>query len=153
MDMEVEEMVRKSLLVCALLLTMAGTSAVFAQSPEPHLMKFSINVPYKLRMGDYILPAGKYVMIQVLKDDVNLYSLHPVDLTHGPIAMVRTTRVRNNGSINPTPETSEMLIRINEDSSGNAIPVIRGWTIAGDDGWQIISVTPKKHSPLVRASY
>ncbi|HZS45132.1 MAG TPA: hypothetical protein VFC63_08525 [Blastocatellia bacterium] len=144
-------MIRKSLILGTLLLGMVG-SVVFAQSPTPRLMHFSINVPYKLRMGDYMLPAGKYDIIQAFKDDANLYYLHPVDLTHAPIAVIRTARIRNNGSINPTPESSEMLVRMREDTSGNAIPVIRGWTFPGEDGWQIISVTPKKNSPLVRVS-
>jgi hypothetical protein len=141
-------MLKKAGLIGVLLMAVVGTS-VFAQTPSPRIVHYSINVPYKLRMGDYMLPAGNYVLEQVMQSDPNLYYLHPMNLTHGPIAAIRTTRISYNGRIHQ-PEGTKILIKEDNESSGDSLPVLKGFVLGGEDGFEVISVTPGKNSSLVR---
>ncbi len=141
-------MLRKASLIGVLLVAMVGIS-VFAQSPVPRIVHYGINVEYKMRMGDYMLPAGNYVLIQAMQSDPNLYYLHPVNLTHAPIAVVRTAHISYSGQMHQ-PESTKVLVDYDEESSSKTIPVFKGWTLPGEDKWEIISVTPSKHSSLVR---
>jgi len=144
-------MLRKAGLIGVLLIAMVGTG-VFAQSAVPRIVHYGINVQYKMRVGDYMLPPGNYVLSQVFQSDPNLYYLHPVNLTHEPIAAIRTARVSFNGRIHQ-PGGTQIWVDNDEESSSNSIPVLKGWAMGGEDGWEIISVTPSKHSTLVRISY
>jgi hypothetical protein len=117
-----------------------------AQSPDKRV-NFSINAPFALRMGDYVLPPGNYVMRQVLQNDLNLFALYPENLTNEPVAMIRTTRIDYQGS--NYPEDTKIFIEMDEQSP-NYYPVIQGWTIPGMDGWEVISVVEKKTGFLNR---
>ena len=143
-------MLRKASLIGVLLVAMVGTS-VFAQSAVPRIVHYGINVDYKMRVGDYMLPAGNYVLSQVFQSDPNLYYLHPMNLTHAPIAAIRTARISYNGRIHQ-PGGTQFLIENDEESSAGTIPVLKGWVLGGEDGFEIISVTPSKHSTMVRVS-
>ena len=70
---------------------------------------------------------------------------------HSPIAMIHTVRI---DYLNvDVPEKTAMHWRIDEFGSGSD-PVITGWDIPGMDGWQIVSVVPKKgRNPLTRVPY
>jgi len=127
----------------------AMMATAFAQGPIQKRIDFSINVPFALRMGDYILPAGKYVLYQISQNDLNLFALHPVDRTHSPIAMIRTTRIIYQGT--DYPEKTELIINIDESSRDNHL-VLEGWNIPGMDGWEIIGVVEKKRGLLARAN-
>src|SRR5580765_7623462 len=82
------DMLRKASLIGVLLAAMLGSS-VFAQTPVPRIVHYGVNVQYKMRVGDYMLPAGNYVLSQVMQSDPNLYYLHSVNLSREPIAILR----------------------------------------------------------------
>jgi hypothetical protein len=130
---------KKSILAALAVLTLVSSFAL-AQGPTQRRVNYTINVAYKLRMGDYMLSPGRYVLYQVSMADPNQFALYAEDMTHSPVAMIRTTRIEYNAT--NYPSKTRMLLDM--DESGNtADPVIRGWTIPGEDGWRIISVVSK----------
>lgn len=133
-----------------LVLAIAGAGAVFAQGPLHKQVYYTINVPYALRKANYMLPPGKYILYQINGNDLNLFALYQGDMMHSPIAMVRTTRIGYQAT--GYPEETRILMGIDE-SSADAHPVIRGWNIPGDDGWEIIGVVPKNPRVLSAARY
>ena len=138
--------IKKSALA-ALAVMMLVTSLTFAQGPVQKRVNYTINVPYSLKMGDYMLSPGRYVLYQVSFYDPNTFALYPNDMTHSPVAMIRTTRIEYNTTNYP----SKTRILLETDESGDlAEPVIRGWTIPGEDGWQILSVVSKNDHYLTR---
>ncbi len=136
---------RFSLLMPGLVIAFAITT--YAQGPMLKQVNFSINTPYALQVGEYLLPAGNYVLHQVLQNDPNLFALHPQDLSKEPIAMIRTVRV----SFPPAslPEDTKIFVEIDEGTP-NAHPVVQGWTIPGSDGWEVIGVVEKKKGLLTK---
>lgn len=98
-------------------------------------------------MGDYLLPPGQYVLYQINQHAPNLFALYQNDLTHSPVAVIRTTRIEYQGS--RYPGKTKMLLDIDEASS-DLHPVIQGWNIPGEDGWAIISVVAKEHGVMTR---
>ena len=118
-----------------------------AQGPIIKRLNFDINVPYQLRMTDYVLPEGHYILKQVDQNDINLFWLYKDNMMHSPIAVVRTVRTPTWGS--NVPGKTELMLKINE-SGDEAMPIVRGFTIPGEDPFQIISVVPKNSSVLVR---
>ena len=133
--------------IAAVLMIAAWSSLALAQGPIHKRVNYSINVSHALRMGDYILPAGKYVLYQPNQNDVNLFALYNMDLRRSPIAMIRTTRVDYHA--NDYPDDTRLMLSMDETSSDNH-PVLRGWTIPGMDGWEIISVVAKDNNVLTR---
>jgi hypothetical protein len=133
--------------IAAVLMIAAMSSLAVAQGPLHKRVNYSINVSYALRMGDYILPAGRYVLYQPNQNDVNLFALYHTDLTRSPIAMIRTARIEYNTG--DYPEDTRLLVEMDESSTDNH-PVLRGWTIPGMDGWEIISVVAKNNRVLTR---
>jgi hypothetical protein len=138
--------IRKSALAAVLMIA-AVAASVFAQGPIQKRVNYSINVSHALRMGDYMLPAGKYVLFQVDQNDLNLFALYQNDMTRSPIAMIRTTRIEYLPG--DTPSHTKMMLDIDE-SSADVHPVLRGWNIPGMDGWEIISVVSKSNGILTR---
>lgn len=112
-------------------------SFAFAQGPIHKRVNYTINVAHALRMGDYLVPPGQYVLYQSNANDPELFALYREDMTHSPIAMIRTIRIDYQGS--KYPSKTKMLLDIDESSS-ELHPVVKGWTIPGEDGWEIISV-------------
>lgn len=139
-------MIRKSALLAVMVFT-AMASVVFAQGPINKRINYTINVSHALRMGDYLLPPGRYVLYQVNQNDLNLFALYQDEMTHSPIAMIRTARIEYHAT--QYPEHTKMILDINE-TSGDAHPVLEGWNIPGEDGWEIISVVSKKDGILTR---
>lgn len=137
--------VRKSMLVGIMIF--AAAAAAFGQGPIQKRVNYKINVSHALRMGDYMLPPGNYVLYQISQNDLNLFALYQNDMARSPIAMIRTTRIEYNG--NDYPERTSMMLDIDE-SSADAHPVLRGWNIPGQDGWQIIGVVSKDDRILTR---
>jgi hypothetical protein len=139
---------RNSAMTLVLILT-AGLGMGLAQGPVQKQIDFDINAPYALRMGNFMLPAGQYVVYQADANDSDLFFLFKgTDMMHSPIAVVRTVRIRRLPL--DYPEHTKMLLRIDE-SNPDSHPVLRGWNIAGEDGWEIIAVVPRHGSPLTRA--
>src|SRR5579871_2144920 len=139
----------RNIAVAAVLASFLATTFAFAQGPIIKMVTFDINVPYQLRMANYELPEGHYILRQISQNDINLFSLYKDDLLHRPVAVVRTIRVPATG-LSDLPQKTEMLLRDNE--SGSAAPIMRGFTIPGEDAFQIISVVPNKNSMLVRVN-
>jgi len=119
----------------------------FAQGPIYKQISFDINVPYQMRMTDYIIPEGHYVLRQVSQNDINLFWLYKDNFLHAPIAVVRTVRTPTWGS--DVPQKTNLMIRMDESGS-TATPVVRGFTIPGEDPFHIIAVVPKDSRTLVR---
>ena len=133
--------------IAAILTLVATASMAFAQGPIQKRVNYTINVDHALKMGDYMVPAGKYVLYQVSANDLNLFALYQNDMTHSPIAMIRTTRIEYNGG--DYPDKTRIMLDIDESSS-DVHPVLRGWNIPGMDGWEIISVVAKNRSVMTR---
>lgn len=138
--------IKKSALAALAVLTLISSLAL-AQGPMQKRVNYTINVEYKLRMGDYLLSPGRYVLYQVSMNDPNQFALYADDMRHSPVAMIRTTRIQYNTSNYP----SKTKMMLETDESGDlAEPVIRGWTIPGEDGYQILSVVSKDDRYLTR---
>lgn len=136
-------MLRKGALTF-IFLTVAAVSVAFAQGEPPKkLIHFTINVPYELKVGNLVLPSGKYILYQVMESDANLFGLHPTDLTHEPIAAVRTVRIEYPGRIG-YPGKHFTVFFDNEEMTRGDHPVMTGWAVTGLDGWEIVSVVEKK---------
>jgi len=125
----------------------ALASATFAQGPVQKRVNYTINVTHALKMGDYMLPAGKYVLYQVNQNDTNLFGLYQKDLAREPVAMIRTVRIEYH--TDRQPDDTRLILDMDE-SGAVANPVLRGWNIPGMDGWEIISVVSKDDSVLTR---
>ncbi|MFN7948933.1 MAG: hypothetical protein U0Z53_26505 [Blastocatellia bacterium] len=137
------------ILSAALLMVVMTGMAVYAQGPLHKRVNYSINVPYALRMGDYMLPAGHYVLYQIDQNNPNLFGLYQGDLTHPPVAILHTVRI--DFASRGWPEKTKLLIRHEEEGYGqDTVPVLRGWTIPGMDGWEIIGVVQARRGVLAR---
>jgi len=138
--------VKNGVLAGIMILT-ASIGLVLAQGPIKKQVNYDINVPYQMRMTNYLLPAGHYILKQVSDNDLNLFALYHGDMMHSPIAMIRTTRIEYSG--NRWPEKTRMLVRIDE-SRDEGLPILRGWNIPGEAGWEVISVVPRHNRFLTR---
>ena len=138
--------IRKSALAVVILLT-AMAAMAFGQGPLHKRVNYTINVGHALKMGDYMLPAGKYVIYQINENDTNLFALYPEELTNSPVAMIRTTRIEYPNR--DYPSRTGLFLDIDE-SSRDSHPVLKGWNIPGEDGWEIISVVSKRDGVLTR---
>jgi hypothetical protein len=134
-------------LAAVLMIIAAPAMVVSAQGPLHKRVNFSVNVPFRLDDRGVILPAGNYVLFQVLQNDLNLFALYRENLMHSPIAMVRTSRIDYQPG--EYPDDTEMLLD-SDIESDRTLPVIEGWTIPGMDGWEIIAVVPDRDR--IRAS-
>lgn len=130
------------------ILILGMSFTVFAQGPMQKRLDFSINVPYTLRMGDYLLPAGHYVLHQVLHNDLNLFALHPGDLTRKPVALIRTTRI----DYYATGYPAKTSLLIDTENNGANYPKLEGWNIPGMDGFEIITVVERKKGTLANVT-
>jgi hypothetical protein len=112
--------------------------AALGQGPLQEKVHYTISVPHAITIGGYVLPQGRYVLHQANVTDLNLFALYREDLTGTPVALIRTTRVRPRSGDELAKDTK---IRLDFDESpGGARPVLRGWTIPGEDGFEIIAV-------------
>jgi len=128
----------------AVLIGALASSTLSQGGPLLKRINYSINVGYGLRTSDRILPPGDYVLRQISANDLNLFWLYAKNMSHGPIATIRTTQI--DYSATSYPEHTEMLIEMVESNNGD-YPVLRGWTIPGQ-GWQIIGVVAKNNKTL-----
>src|SRR5262245_39752592 len=135
----IKRLVRMSLLTLVLVGMAAGA---FAQGPLQKQVYFTINAPYQLRMANYFLSPGRYTLFQISQSNSNLFALYMGDRTHSPIAMIMT--IRRPFGPGQFPDKTMMDWEYNESTSSTH-PVVNGWMIAGEDGWEIISVVPTRH--------
>jgi hypothetical protein len=134
-------------MLTAALAAVVLSAAAYAQGPLQQKIHYTINVAHELKLGEYMLPAGRYELYQVNTTDLNLFGLYPENTSHSPLALIRTTR-RDFNTTNEPPEHTTIRLEFDE-SSDAATPVLRGWTVPGEDGWEIIAVDAKD-SKLVR---
>ncbi|HKV39157.1 MAG TPA: hypothetical protein VJX67_08085 [Blastocatellia bacterium] len=141
---------RKTTLATTALLIVASAALAYGQGPIEKVVRYEVNVPYTLRMANYTLPAGRYILHQVLADDLNLFALYKDDMMHSPIAMIRTARI-DYASRTSYPDKTKMLLTVDE-SDPDATPIIRGWNVPGDDGWEVIAVVPSHNGIVTRGN-
>jgi len=126
------------------------TATSLAQGPMKKKVFMTVNVPFELRMGDYLLGPGKYALYQVSQGDLNLFYLYRGDkMTHSPIASIRTVCAFN---ALHRPEKADILWRVDEESGTPNTPVVTGWEIPGEGRWQIISVVSRNRHREMTAS-
>lgn len=130
-------MTRAKSAILALLLALAVAPAALAQGPLQQKVHYTITTQHALRMGDYMLPAGTYVLQQVNVTDLNRFALYRGDMDDEPIAIIHTTRV--DYKTGEYREKAGIALTIDEGRAG-APPMLRGWVVPGEDGWQVLSV-------------
>ena len=129
------------LVLAAILLIGVAIVPALAQGPLHKRVNFSISVPFELK-GGAVLPAGEYVLYQINSNDTNLFALYREDMTHPPVAMIRTTRIDYSGTRYP----SHTRLMIDTDESWpQKYPVLEGFNIPGDDGWEVIAAVTNHH--------
>jgi hypothetical protein len=119
----------------------AAVAPALAQGPMQARINFTIDGPFELKGTNVVLPAGDYVLFQLVPNDRHLFGLYRSDLTHPPVALLRTVRIYHN--LGRLPEKTQMLMETDERSSQN-YPVLEGWNVPGDDGWEVIAVTTSR---------
>ena len=137
----------RSFALTVLLLIGVAVVPVLSQGTLHKRVNFTINVPFELKKGEAVLPAGNYVLFQISMGDPQLFALFPEDLTHKPIAMIRTTRIDYSG--NRYPSKTKLLMDTDE-SWPQKYPVLEGFNIPGDDGWEVISTVTRVNGINVR---
>jgi hypothetical protein len=124
----------------AILLIGGAIVPALAQGPLQKRVNFTINVPFELKKGRIVLPPGNYVLFQINMSDPQLFALFPEDLTHKPLAMIRTSRVSYSSGRYPS---HTKLLMDTEESWPQRYPVLEGWNIPGDDGWEVIGAVTR----------
>lgn len=124
----------------AILLISAAVVPALAQGPLHKRINFSINVPFELKKGKAVLPPGNYVLFQISATDPNLFALYQEDMTHSPIAMIHTTRIDYSAGRYPS---HTRLLMDTEESWPQKYPVLDGFNIPGEDGWQLIDAVTR----------
>lgn len=140
-------MTLRRLTLAAAVLIAAAVMPVLAQGPVQARIHFTISSPFELKRANVVLPAGHYVLYQISRSDRHLFGLYRDDMTHPPIAMIRTTRIDYVGR---WPDKTRMLMDIDEGSPQN-YPVLEGWNVPGEDGFEVISVVAKHRRALTRS--
>jgi hypothetical protein len=118
-----------------------------AQGPVLKRINYRANVTY--RLGEYTAPPGAYVIYQQSRNDVNLFGLYENDVGREPIAIIRTIPI--DYSVSGYPDKARVFLETDE-SDIDARPVLRGWTIPGEGGWEVISVIRKNSRVLTKAN-
>jgi hypothetical protein len=132
--------------LAAVFLIAATVVPGLAQGPLHKRVNFTVDVPFELKEANTLLPAGSYVLFQLNTSDPHLFALYRDDMTHPPIAMIRTMRINNSTR---WPSKAKVLLDIDESSAQNHL-MLEGWNIPGDDGWEVISVVTS-HGTLTRS--
>ena len=93
-----------------------------------------------------VLPAGNYVLFEIDAKEPHLFALYRDNMTHAPIAMIWTMRTNNNVR---WPSKTRLIMETDE-SSAQSYPLVEGWTIPGENGWQVISAVTSRRSMLAK---
>jgi len=146
MKKEVAMIARKFSLAIVFLLGAAFVSAS-GQVPQQEKIHFDVNKTFQLKGSNVLLPPGHYILFQIKPNDRYQFALYQGDMTHSPVALIRAVRIYY--SLGRLPGKTQMLMEPDE-SSPQLTPVLEGWNVPGDYGWEVIGVTPK-HSSVVKA--
>jgi len=103
---------------------------------------FTISAPFELKNSGTVLPAGNYILYQISTANPNLFALYREDMQHSPIAMISTVRIDYSAA--RYPSHTRVITDIDERSD-QGYPVIEGWNIPGDDGWEVIAGVTGHH--------
>lgn len=119
------------------------------QGPRPQRVNVTFDTPYELKVGEYVLPAGQYVLCQINDREANLFSLFPNDPTRSPLATLMTVRAYYPAT--ESPDETRLVLRADESSPMN-LPVWQGWKMPGLTGWEIVGVVAEDNHllPLAR---
>jgi hypothetical protein len=116
-----------------------GTAVAQVSHPQEKI-HFSVTSPFELKGTDMVLPAGDYVLFQIKPNDRYEFALYQGDMTHSPVAIIRAVRVYYD--LGRLPDKARLIIDVDESSPQN-YPQLEGWTVPGNYGWRVISVTPR----------
>jgi len=136
---------RKSALFVVLLLSVAAVPTL-AQGPLQKRIDFTINSPFELKKSGLVLPAGNYVLFEIDAKEPHLFALYRDNMRHRPIAMIWTMRTNN---MVRWPTKTRLIMETDESSPQN-YPLVEGWTVPGEDGWQVISAITSRRVTLAR---
>jgi hypothetical protein len=132
------------------MLIIATGSIAPAQGPLRKIIHFSINVNYALRNSELVLPPGDYTLYQINQNDTSLFALFQGhSRKRSPLAMIKTVRIEYRAS--SYPEDTTLLYNLIASRS-EPLPVVRGWTLPGESGWEIISVISNNDRRLAKAN-
>jgi hypothetical protein len=131
----------------AISLVVIGAIDVAATAQLGQRLDFEINVPYRLRMQNIVLPEGKYILKRVNPNNISLFFLYREDLTRPPIAVVSTVPIGGSRF----PDDAAVVWHIDEEDP-RSIPIITGWHIPGYTGWEIVGVVPKANGNRLRVA-
>ncbi len=136
-----------ALAVVVMMFTAAITG--YAQGTARDRITFNINTRFELRMGDYVLPPGKYILQEVdATTSPDMFALYKENRMQSPIAMIQTTRIRYNAS--EYPDKSQIILVFDPEDKVSGIPTLTGWKVPGKDGWRVTGVVEKEKGHLTR---
>lgn len=130
---------------------MIFTTAItgYAQGKARDRVNFNINSRFELRMGDYVLPPGKYILQEVgATASPDLFALYQETRMNAPIAMIQTTRIRYNAG--EYPDKAQILLAFDPEDKVFGVPTLTGWKVPGKDGWRVTGVVEKEKGHLTR---
>lgn len=136
---------RRVSLSLVLLIGAAVVQAV-AQVPQQEKIHFTAAAPFELKGTNVVLPAGRYVLFQIKPNDRSFFELYLGDMTHSPIALIKTVRIYYD--LGRLPDKAKMLMPVDE-TSPQMYAKLEGWNTPGDYGWRVIEVTP--HTKAINA--
>jgi hypothetical protein len=126
--------------VLALLTTLALSTAL-AQGPLQKKVTYTINVVSAVDVGEYRLPAGRYILYQINTVDPNRFALYKDDMQDSPVAVLHTTRVEVPENRQGDDVTLSLEI---DETDRTATPTLKGWVVPGVGGWEIVRVDAPK---------
>jgi hypothetical protein len=139
---------RNSALMGILIIAMASIAP--AQGPLRKIIHFSINVTYTFRNSDLVLPPGDYTLYQIDPNDTSIFALyHGPGRKRSPIAMIKTVRIEYNAT--KYPEDTTLLYNLTASRS-EPLPVVNGWTLPSQQGWEIIGIVSKSARHLAKSN-
>ncbi|HSB09649.1 MAG TPA: hypothetical protein VLM38_09205 [Blastocatellia bacterium] len=136
-------MMLKRFALAAVLL--AGALVIPASAQMHKQVNFTISAPFELKNSNVVLPPGEYILYQISAVNPSIFALYKDDMRHTPIAMISTVRIEYSAS--KYPSKTRILTDIDETSSQN-YPVIQGWNIPGESGWEVIAGVTSHHEAI-----
>jgi hypothetical protein len=132
--------ITRQVIASAVLAACLATGA-FAQGALRDKVTYTINVASAVEIGTYRLPAGRYILYQINTVDPNRFALYRNDMQDSPVAILHTARVEV--PENRQGDGAAIALEIDESDTA-ATPVLKGWVIPGDSGYEIIRVDAPK---------
>lgn len=129
-------MTMKRFALAVVFLMCAMIPALAQGGPPQTKIHFTTNTEFELKKGSGVmLPPGNYILFRFETNNRNLFALYQDDMTHRPIAMIETAPVLY--TLGWRPGHTNILME--QDESAQNTPVLEGWNVPGEDGWQVIT--------------